>query len=139
MYLTLMEKLFSQQKMDFYTYDDITDRFYRYDQLNNSLGSFAVSTKIIPALGRKFWFINYGKVAIADFSANGKITLNTNWFSLLNGRMIQSYENISRINTAIYLISVDDGFVIFNDGDASKKTCWKASKRLNQKGRKYIS
>jgi len=105
----------------FYTYDDITDRFYRYDQLNKSLGSFAVSTKIIPALEKKFWFINHGKAAMADFSINGKITLNTNWFSLLNGRMIQSYENISRINNSIYLISVDDGFVIFNDSDASRQ------------------
>jgi DNA-binding CsgD family transcriptional regulator len=32
--------------------------------------------------------------------------------------MVQNYENISRINSSIYLISVDDGFVIFNDEDA---------------------
>jgi DNA-binding CsgD family transcriptional regulator len=36
--------------------------------------------------------------------------------------MVQHYENISRINSAIYLISVDDGFVILNDGDASQQS-----------------
>jgi DNA-binding CsgD family transcriptional regulator len=103
----------------FYVYDDITDRFYPYQQLNKSLGSFAQSNKIIPALNKKFWFINHGRVAIADFSVDGKLQLNTNWLSLLNERMVQSYENISRINNKIYLISVDDGFVIFNDNDVS--------------------
>jgi len=106
----------------FYVYDDITDRFYPYQQLNKSLGSFAQSNKIIPALNKKFWFINHGRVAIADFSVDGKLQLNTNWLSLLNERMVQSYENISRINNKIYLISVDDGFVIFNDNDVSTQS-----------------
>ena len=51
----------------FYTYDDITDRFYPYEQLNKSLGPFYVSNKIIPALGKKYWFINHGKVAMGGF------------------------------------------------------------------------
>jgi len=116
--------VFSTEK-GFYTYDDITDKFYRYEQLNQKLGSFATSTKIIPALGKKYWFINHGKTALVDFSENGRIALNTNWFSLLNGRMIQSYENISLINPSLYLISVDDGFVIFNDRDAAKHSLGK--------------
>jgi DNA-binding CsgD family transcriptional regulator len=105
----------------FYIYDDITDKFYKYDQLNRSLEGFANSNKIIEAYGKKYWFINHGKVAMADFSVPGKLTLNTRQLSILNGRMVQYYENISRINNAIYLISVDDGFVIFNDRDASRK------------------
>ena len=113
-------KIVFSTEYGFYTYDDITDRFYRYDQLNKSLGSFAVSTKIIPAFGKKYWFINHGKAAMVDFSVSGKIKLNTNWYSLLNGRMIQSYENISLISKSMYLISVDDGFVIFDDADAYK-------------------
>ncbi|OCX51938.1 transcriptional regulator [Mucilaginibacter sp. PPCGB 2223] len=103
----------------FYVYDNITDRFYTYQQLNKSLGSFAASNKIIPALNKKSWFINHGHVAIADFSIEGRLRLNTNWLSPLNERMVQSYENISRINDKIYLISVDDGFAIFNDDDVS--------------------
>ena len=33
--------------------------------------------------------------------------------------MVQHYENINLINNSIYLISVDDGFVILNDDDAT--------------------
>ncbi|MGZ3871550.1 MAG: triple tyrosine motif-containing protein [Mucilaginibacter sp.] len=102
----------------FFVYDDISDRFSRYQQLNRMLGTFSSSNKIIPALGKKYWFINHGRVALADLSTPGKLSIDSNRFSVLDGRMVKNYENISRINSSIYLISVDDGFVILNDEDA---------------------
>jgi DNA-binding CsgD family transcriptional regulator len=101
----------------FYVYDDITDRFFKYTQLNK-LGTFATSSKIIKAIGKKYWFVNHGRVALADFSVPGKLIIDTNRFSILNGQMVQHYETINRINNATYLISIDDGFVILNDEDA---------------------
>lgn len=102
----------------FFVYDDISDRFSRYQQLNRMLGTFSSSNKIIPALGKKYWFINHGRVALADLSTPGRLSIDSNRFSVLDGRMVKNYENISRINSSIYLISVDDGFVILNDEDA---------------------
>lgn len=102
----------------FYIYDDITDRFFKYTQLNKKLGTFATSSKIIKAIGKKYWFINQGRVALADFSTPGRLSIDTNRFSILNGQMVQHYETINRINNATYLISIDDGFVILNDEDA---------------------
>lgn len=106
----------------FYVYDDISDRFSKYEELNKKLGSFARSNKIIPALGKKYWFINHGHVSLADFSLPGKMSIDSNRFNILEGRMVQNYENISRINSSIYLISVDDGFVIMNDEDALRQS-----------------
>lgn len=104
----------------FYYYDDISDRFFKYQQLNSKLASFAASNKIITAIDKKYWFINHGRVALADFSVPGKISIDSNRFNILDNRMVQDYENISRINSSIYLISIDDGFVIFNDEDVTK-------------------
>lgn len=98
----------------FYLYDDISDHFRRYEQLNKKLGSFAFSNKIIAAGAKKYWFINHGRTALAKFGDGGKITIDSNSFTVLNGRMVQYYENISRINNAMYLISIDDGFAIYN-------------------------
>jgi len=106
----------------FCVYDDITDRFYKYQQLNKKLGTFASSNKIIAAIGKKYWFINHGRVAIADLAMPGKLTIDSNRFNILNGQMVQHYENINLINNSIYLISVDDGFVILNDDDALMPT-----------------
>ena len=113
----LDNKIVFSSDSGFYVYDDITDKFYKYQQLNSKLGSFASSNKIIPADGRKYWFINHGRVALADLSQAGSIAVDSNSFTMLNGQMVQHYENISRINNRVYLISVDDGFVIFNDAD----------------------
>jgi ligand-binding sensor domain-containing protein/DNA-binding CsgD family transcriptional regulator len=104
----------------FYVYDDISDRFFKYQQLNKKLGSFASSNKIIPADGKKYWFINHGRASLADLSVPGNISIDSNSFTVLNGQMVQYYENISRINNRMYLISVDDGFVIYNDEPGNK-------------------
>ncbi|HEK21119.1 triple tyrosine motif-containing protein [Mucilaginibacter sp.] len=102
----------------FYVYDDITDHFYKYQQLNKKLHTFSSSNKIIAAIGHKYWFINHGRVALANLSVPGKLSIDSNRFSMLNGQMVQNYENISLINNRIYLISIDDGFVILDDRDA---------------------
>jgi ligand-binding sensor domain-containing protein len=111
----LDNKIVFSSDSGFYVYDDITDRFSKYQQLNSKLGSFALSNKIIPADGKKYWFINHGRVGLADLSVPGHLTIDSDRFTILNGQMVQHYENISRINNLIYLISIDDGFVIFND------------------------
>ncbi|MGV3509869.1 MAG: triple tyrosine motif-containing protein [Sphingobacteriaceae bacterium] len=105
--------VFSSDK-GFYIYDDISDRFIPHNTLNDKLGSFTASNKLIQADDTSYWFINNGKVALANFPEPGKITVDSSMFSVLNGRMVQDYENISKINDNLFLISVDDGFVIFN-------------------------
>lgn len=108
----------------FYVYDNIPDKFFPYTQLNKKLGSFASSNRIIKASENKYWFINHGKVALADIES-GRFKLDFATFNSLNGLMVQYYENISQISENIYLISIDDGFVIYNE----------AGGRNNQKAR----
>ncbi len=105
----------------FFIYDEISDRFTPYQQLNAKLGSFSSSNKVIKADERHYWFIDHGKVALANFNRPGVITIDSSMFNVLNGRMVQNYENISKINDRLFLISVDDGFVIFNKQDSVNK------------------
>ncbi len=114
---TLENRLVFSTLAGFYVYDDIADRFYKYNQLNNKLGSFATANKVIPASINKYWFLDRGWVALADFSVNGNVRLDSSSFSILNGRMVKYYENISHISNNIFLISIDDGFAIFNDAN----------------------
>lgn len=110
----LENRLVFSSDAGFYTYDELSNKFTKYEVLNKSLGSFETSNKIIPAGSKKYWFINHGKTALVNFSEPGKVDIDSNQFSILDGRMVQYYENISRISNSIYLISVDDGFVIYN-------------------------
>lgn len=97
-----------------YNYDELSDKFIRYDELNNRLGSFYSANNIIKASEKKYWFIDHGRVALADISQPGKFNIDSSRFNVLEGRMVNYYENINKINNSIYLISVDDGFAIYN-------------------------
>lgn len=105
----------------FMKYDHISDRFSSYESLNKKLGSFATANKIIPAGADHYWFINKGKTGLVNLSEADSITVDSNRFSLLDGRMVQYYENISQISNRMNLISIDDGFVIYNAGNRDEK------------------
>lgn len=115
---TLENRLIYSSNEGFLTYDEISNNFSKYTALNKKLGSFSNSNKIIKADNKRYWFINHGKMALVNFSQPGKIEIDSNRFSALDGRMVQYYENISKISDHIYLISVDDGFVIYNELDS---------------------
>lgn len=110
--------VFSSEK-GFYLYDEVSNRFNPYTALNKELGAFAGANKIIPAGKHRYWFINHGKTGLADFSVPGRAQIESDRFSVLDGRMVQYYENISPISEGIYLISVDDGFVVYNEASLS--------------------
>ncbi len=110
----LENRLVFSSESGFQIYDEISNRFSSYNELNKGLGSFATANKIINAGSKKYWFINHGKMAMANFTEPGVMEIDSNQFSILDGRMVQYYENISKISEHIYLISVDDGFVIYN-------------------------
>ncbi len=117
---TLESKLLYSSDAGFLTFDEISNRFTPYEILNKAIGSFARSNKIISAGDHRYWFINQGKMALISFINPGKIDVDSIQFSALDGRMVQYYENISKISDQIYLISVDDGFVIYNETEARK-------------------
>jgi len=110
----LENKIVFASDSGFLAYDEISNKFTKYESLNKSLGSFKSSNKIINAGLKKYWFINHGKMSLVNLKEPGKIAIDSSRFSILDGRMVQYYENISQISDKIYLISVDDGFVIYN-------------------------
>ena len=110
----LENKIVFSSEEGFLLYDEISNRFTKYDALNKTLGSFYTANKIISAGLKKYWFINHGKMGLVNLSEPGKTVIDSSRFSILDGRMVQYYENISQISSKIYLISVDDGFVIYN-------------------------
>lgn len=114
-------KILFSSDSGFLTYDEIDNSFNPYESLNKNIGSFYASNKIINAGFKKYWFINHGKMSLVNLTEPGKISIDSSRFSILDGRMVQYYENISQISSKIYLISVDDGFVIYNTTNTENK------------------
>lgn len=97
-----------------YTYDDVDDRFVNYRVLNRKLGSYRVSSKIIEASPSKYWFFNGGRIALVTVNTAGGLRIDSTSFGILEGRMVDDYQNISRVSNSLSLVSTDDGFVIYN-------------------------
>lgn len=110
----LFNRILFSSEAGFYVFDEVSNRFTPYQELNRKLGSFATSNRILKAGKGSYWFINHGKVALVGFGSGGNLSINTNQFSILDGRMVQQYENISQIRASDYLISIDDGFVVYS-------------------------
>ena len=117
----LENKIVFSSNEGFLLYDEISNHFTKYETLNKNLGSFYTSNKIISAGLKKYWFINHGKMGLVNLSEPGKTVIDSSRFSILDGRMVQYYENISQISAKIYLISVDDGFVIYNTSSSANE------------------
>ncbi|MBV4357956.1 ligand-binding sensor domain-containing protein [Pinibacter aurantiacus] len=99
-----------------HTYDALGDKFVKYDELNRRLGSFFTLNNIVRADEQHYWFTNHGRIAFANISQPGKVEIDSNSFNVLQGKMVDNYENINKISNNLYLISIDGGFAIYNTG-----------------------
>ncbi|UIR54688.1 transcriptional regulator [Sphingobacterium sp. SRCM116780] len=99
-----------------FRYDELSDKFQPYSFLNEKLGSFASSSKIIPAQEQNsYWFMNKGKLAYVQFQDQAKISIDTSSLRVLNHRMINDYEFVTAVAPSLYLISLDNGFALYNN------------------------
>lgn len=98
----------------FYLYDDIADSFQAYHQLNERLGSFSSSNKIIPIKRDHYWFVKKGHLALVSFMDNGQVSIDSMQFAPLSNRMLDYYENVNSLYDGLSLISLDDGFALHN-------------------------
>ncbi|AKD05693.1 transcriptional regulator [Pontibacter korlensis] len=110
----LADRLLFSAGTGFYYFNEQENKFQPYKELNSKIGSLATSNRILPASGKAYWFVNSGKVALVDLTDLQQPRIHTNLFSILDGRMVQEYESISKISNSIYLISMDDGFVVYS-------------------------
>ncbi len=98
----------------FYKYDEIADSFSPHQFLNKELGPYAYSNKIIQAYPRQYWFINQTNIAYVGFLPNGKLKIDSASFAILKNQMIKYYENINKVSADLFLISLDNGFALYN-------------------------
>ncbi len=100
---------------EIYTYDDIKDTIIPYLDLNKKLGIFSAANRMFKAGNSGYWFISNNKMAL--FKYENKHLSNIFEYDL--GRqgvfLAANYPNISTIDSAVFLIGLDNGFAIFKN------------------------
>ncbi|WP_164122038.1 triple tyrosine motif-containing protein [Sphingobacterium sp. xlx-130] len=104
-----------------FIYDDIVKKFKLHKELNQQLGSFQYTNKIIPIQKGRYWFIRHSHIAQASFGPNGLIEIDSTSLNGLQNRLMDYYENIFPIDQAHFLIGLDNGFAVYRDQPKQQK------------------
>ncbi len=97
-----------------YTYDELDKQIISYYQINDQLGEFANSLRVINAGNKLYWFIlkdKSGLFKIMNDNAQKIIQFNFNRPEIY---MVENFENISSLTQDLHLICLENGFALYN-------------------------
>lgn len=97
-----------------YTWDDLHNRIIPYTALNEQLGGFESSSRIVDIRDDRYWFIKKDDISLFMIR-DGKATMLVHVYLPCYGiRMMEDYENIIRLDACRNLVCLDNGFAIFD-------------------------
>ena len=100
-------------KNGIYTYDDLKDTILPYQKLNQSLGEFISSHKIIKGNNDGYWFVKPRKLALFAKENDGFTKKVEFLLTESNHRLVEDNENIVLLNDNETLICLDNGYAVF--------------------------
>ena len=95
-----------------FTYDDINSTIVPYDRVNEKLGKYAGSHRIINAGNHHYWFITPDDVGLFFFELN-KISLVKEYpLELFGRRVIAGYENVVPLTSRKAILCLENGYAM---------------------------
>ena len=108
----------------FYTYDDIENEIVPSSLLNESFSTVHNIRQIIPIRENQFWALT--DAAIYKFFYDGyEISILENYNLGMNLSLVNAYENVSILNDITSLICLDNGFLLYNKTQETKRNLYK--------------
>jgi len=95
-----------------YTYDDINDTIIPYAQLNNAVGDYSSSQKIVPGPDHRYWFISKKGIALFKNENNSFTLIREYPIELFSDHLIIGYENIIPLSANSALLCLDNGYAV---------------------------
>lgn len=97
-----------------YTYDDLVQKIIPYDFLNNGLGEFLESDRIV-AVGRNlYWCLMDNRIALFEIFS-GSIEKKFDYdFSSSGAWLSSNFPQIALLSDSIHFICLDNGFAVYD-------------------------
>lgn len=95
-----------------FMYDQVLDKFSPYNELNESLGSFAHAAKINERDQSTYLFAHEGRFALVEWR-NNDLHVDSSSFNVLKNIVMKDHENVEFAANR-FLFSLDDGFVAYD-------------------------
>lgn len=97
-----------------YTYNDINDSILPYRSLNEQLGEYAASHRIIAAPEHHYWFISREGIALFRIFNSGVTQIKDYPRELFGGHLISGYENVTPLGAMVGILCLDNGFAMLH-------------------------
>ncbi len=95
-------------------WDDLTETFIHYNELNSQLQEFATANAIVSLPNSQYWLIKDREWGLFEIRF-GKATLLYRIIpEMYNFNLVENYENITSLNDSLELVCLDNGFAILN-------------------------
>ncbi len=98
-----------------YTYDDLSDSIITYDVLNNKLGKYATSHRIVAAPNHHYWFIGQNYIGLFSILQDEVKLLKEFPASLFNNPLlVEGFENIMPIDEYSAILCLQNGIALLD-------------------------
>ncbi len=101
-----------------YTYNDLNDSIVLFRQLNQELGMYARSHRVVPADDHHYWFISKDGIGLYRIFDNDISRIKEYPIGLFRDHLISGYENILPLGATEGLLCLDNGYVVLRADQA---------------------
>lgn len=98
-----------------FTYDDLKDTIVTYSELNQEIGQYASSHRIIKAPNHHYWFISQKSIGLFSFDQDKPTLIKEYPVSLFrNPPLVDKFENILPISENMALLCLQNGIAMLD-------------------------
>ena len=121
---SINNKLVFSSDSGFVYYDEIQNNFFLLDNVNKSLGNFALDGHFRESTNDNYWIFKDGECARAIMDENSVSSFDDNILKDLSGHLIPGHENVYVIDSIYTMIYLDNGYAIFDDSWEENDSNW---------------
>ncbi|PVY41714.1 triple tyrosine motif-containing protein [Pontibacter virosus] len=105
-----------------YVYNNRTDRFELYEELNKLFSPNVQVRKLVEDKEGNIWFSAGDEMGLIRKLSNGSYEVIKNVFNKLEGKLVGGFEHIAYYNNQNVLIGIDEGFVQYQPNFLQKNS-----------------
>lgn len=98
----------------FYTYEDLQKKILPYDELNNQLGHFAASYRVVKFSPDLYWFILDNDIALFKVTLHECKMMDMLSYSMFKNQIVDDYQNVIPLSDKECFLTLENGIALYS-------------------------
>ncbi len=95
-----------------FTYNDLRDEIVPYDWLNNLLGEYATTGRIIMGGENLYWMVTPSKIGLWRIGSGEAVLVREYPVEVFGNQLIRNYENIATLSESKAVVCLENGMAV---------------------------